>query len=116
MGKNLFDPTLARRPSLVAGPDDPITVAAVAEKDVTTRSAAEDQLREAQTNMRNLLEHSPAVLYALAFEGDTVVPRFVTQNVTRLLGVPSGDTLNVEWWNDHLHPDDRENAQVGDPE
>ncbi len=73
--------------------------------DVTERKRTEEQLRE-------FLNHSPAVLYAVKLEGDTLVPRFVSENITRLLGVPQQETLDMEWWLDHIHPDDRERADT----
>jgi PAS domain S-box-containing protein len=86
--------------------DSAITHFVAVMHDVTERKQAEEQLRE-------FLNHSPAVLYALEIEGETVVPRLVTANITRLLGVPQAETMNTEWWREQIHPDDRELAEAG---
>jgi PAS domain S-box-containing protein len=78
--------------------------------DTTKRKLAEQQLRDAHTQLRELLEHSPAVLYALKLEGDQIVPRLVSENVNRLLGFQVRETMSYTWWYEQLHPDDREGA------
>jgi PAS domain S-box-containing protein len=70
------------------------------------------QLREANGQLRELLDHSPAVLYALKLEGETVVLRLSGGNITGLLGFPADQTLSREWWLDHLHPSDRALAEA----
>ena len=78
--------------------------------DTTKRKLAEQQLRDAHTQLRELLEHSPAVLYALTLEGDVIIPRLVSENVHRLLGFQVQETMSYIWWYEQLHPDDRERA------
>jgi PAS domain S-box-containing protein len=74
--------------------------------DVTQRKQTEEQLRE-------FLNHSPAVLYALKIDGGTITPRLVSQNITRFLGVPQSETMSMDWWRDHVHPDDSGRAEAG---
>jgi PAS domain S-box-containing protein len=90
----------------VLGQDGGITHFVGVMHDVTERKRTEEQLRE-------FLDHSPAVLYALTIEGDTLVPRLVSENITHLLGVPQEDALRVEWWTTNIHPDDRARAEAG---
>ncbi|HUP45388.1 MAG TPA: PAS domain S-box protein, partial [Thermoanaerobaculia bacterium] len=78
--------------------------------DVTEQRTAEQKLRVAHQEMRELLEHSPVVLYALAIDGDRVEPRMTSENVMRLLGYLAAETLSHEWWLAHIHPDDRARA------
>ncbi len=80
--------------------------------DITERKHAEEQLRDAHAQLRELLEHSPVVLYALSLEGDTIIPRLVSENVTRMLGFQVEETLSLAWWQGQLHPDDRELAEA----
>ena len=70
------------------------------------------QLRDANAQLRELLQHSPAVLYALRVEGETIVPRLASENVSRLLGFQVAEALRPEWWSEHLHPEDRERAEA----
>jgi len=78
--------------------------------DITERRQSEEQLREAHAQLRQLLDHSPAVLYALRVEGERIVPRFASENITHLLGFDSADALTYEWWLGHLHDEDRQRA------
>jgi PAS domain S-box-containing protein len=79
--------------------------------DITERKHAEEQLREAHAQLRDLLDHSPAVLYALSLDGDTIIPRLVSENITRLLGFQVEETLSFAWWQGQIHPDDHERAE-----
>jgi PAS domain S-box-containing protein len=78
--------------------------------DITERRHAEEQLRDANAQLREFLDHSPAVLYALRVEGKKIVPRFASENISRLLGFETSDALNYEWWTEQLHEGDRERA------
>lgn len=80
--------------------------------DVTKRKRAEEELRTTHAQLREFLDHSPAVLYALKI-GDRVIPRLVSENVTHLLGVPQEETLGADWWLNSVHPDDRARAEAG---
>ncbi len=90
----------------VIGDDGVITQFVAVMRDVTERKRTAEQLRA-------FLDHSPAVLYALTIEEEAILPRLVSENITRLLGVPQSDTMSMEWWLDHTHPDDRERAEAG---
>ncbi|HEV2456145.1 MAG TPA: response regulator [Verrucomicrobiae bacterium] len=71
---------------------------------------AEEQLQTAHAQMRQLLEHSPAVIYSLKVEGKKLVPKIVSENVTSLLGYTVAEASSHEWWLAQLHRDDRERA------
>jgi len=68
------------------------------------------ELRHTQQRLLHLLEHSPAVIYALRIEGEKITPYLVSENITRLLGFTVTETLSYEWWMGQLHPDDRDRA------
>jgi len=84
--------------------------------DITERKRSEEQLRDANSQLRQFLDHSPAVLYALRVEGDRIVPRFASENITRLLGYEAEESLSYEWWLGQLHDDDRERAANSIPQ
>src|SRR4051794_31161507 len=78
--------------------------------DITERRRAEEELRNANEQLREFLDRSPAVLYALRVEGETIIPRFASENITRFLGFNAEEVLSYEWWLGQLHDDDRESA------
>ena len=65
-------------------------------------------LRLAQAQLGQLLEHSPAVLYASKLQGDRVVPHLVSENVSTLLGFTVTEAMSPNWWLGQLHPEDRD--------
>jgi PAS domain S-box-containing protein len=82
-------------------------------QDVTTQKRAEEDLRRSHAQLQQMVDFSPAVLYALRLEGEKIIPYAVSENVTRLLGFTVEETLSYAWWLDQLHPDDRERAVAG---
>src|SRR5258707_5831321 len=59
---------------------------------------------------RHLLAHSPTVIYGLKVEGGEGVPNVVSENIMEVLGFSLEEALRKEWWEEHLHPDDRARA------
>ncbi len=82
-------------------------------RDVTERKRAAEELHFVHKRLRHLLDHSPAVIYALKLQGEKVIPYLVSENINELLGFTVAETLTFEWWAGHLHPDDREAAING---
>jgi len=72
------------------------------------RKRAEEALREAERRMHHLLSSSPAVLYSLRVEGETLAPTWVSENIERLSGYTPADVAGPDWWAERVHPDDRE--------
>ena len=54
-----------------------------------------------------MVTHSPAMIYRLKVEGESLVPLAVSANITALLGYAVAETLHREWWPAQIHPDDR---------
>ncbi len=71
---------------------------------------AEEELKTAHAQLRQLLEHSPAVIYSLKVEGKNLIPKIVSENLTALMGFSVAEALSYDWWLAQLHPDDRERA------
>jgi two-component system cell cycle sensor histidine kinase/response regulator CckA len=78
--------------------------------DVTERKHAEDELLLAHEKLRHLLAHTPAVIYALRVEEQSVKPHIVSENINEFLGFTVSETLHYEWWVSQLHPEDRQRA------
>jgi PAS domain S-box-containing protein len=76
--------------------------------DVTERKAVEEELRTTHAQLRELLAHSPAVIYTLKLDGEKITPAVVSDNIERLLGVTAAESARYEWWLKSLHPEDRD--------
>jgi PAS domain S-box-containing protein len=72
-----------------------------------------EELRLAHDQMRRLLAHSPAVIYTLRIDGDRVEPTFVSDNIERLSGLSVAESTRYRWWENSLHPDDRDRVLAG---
>jgi PAS domain S-box-containing protein len=74
------------------------------------RNQVEEELHATHAQLRQVLEHSPAVIYALKVQGQNLVPYVVSENMIHLLGFTVAEALSYEWWFGRLHPEDRERA------
>jgi PAS domain S-box-containing protein len=91
--------------------------ASAIDRDISERVRLERALREAARRLDDISSASPAVLYTLDVQADdTLVPTWVSRNVTAVLGYSVDEALAANWWADHLHPDDRANALALVPE
>jgi PAS domain S-box-containing protein len=78
------------------------------EDEIAERTRIEEELRSTHEQLRHLLAHTPAVIYSLRVEGQSVTPVFVSENIERLLGVTVAESKRSEWWLESLHPEDRD--------
>jgi len=67
-------------------------------------------LRATSARLSHLVATSPTILYELGIEDQRLVPRWVSTNITTILGYSEAEALEPGWWKDNLHPDDRETA------
>jgi two-component system, cell cycle sensor histidine kinase and response regulator CckA len=77
-------------------------------RDIAERKRVEEELRITHEKLRQLLAHSPAVIYTLKIDGQTVTPTVVSDNIERLLGFEVEAISHYDWWYNSLHPEDRE--------
>lgn len=85
-------------------------------EDITARKQADAALLAANAKLQHVLASSPAVLYSLKLDGDTVTSVWVSDNVNTLLGYAMPPTWNASWWLDSLQPQDREAGQLQLPD
>lgn len=80
--------------------------------DITERKRSEEALRASSAEMRAILEHVPAVTYRAPAEA-LLSTRYVSPQIESLLGYDAGHFFsNPQWWQDALHPEDRERVLV----
>jgi two-component system cell cycle sensor histidine kinase/response regulator CckA len=77
-------------------------------RDITERERAESALLAAQQRLQHVVSSSPAVLYSLRVDGESLIPTWVSQNIIRLSGYTPEENRGAEWWAERLHPEDRE--------
>jgi PAS domain S-box-containing protein len=77
-------------------------------QDITERKRIEEELRIAHEKLRQLLAHSPVVIYTLKIIGQTITPVIVSDNMERLLGYTVEESSHYDWWANSLHPEDRD--------
>jgi two-component system, cell cycle sensor histidine kinase and response regulator CckA len=76
--------------------------------DITERKRIEEELRVTHEKLRQLLAHSPAVIYTLKIDDQSITPAVVSDNIERLLGFTVEESSHYDWWVNHLHPEDRD--------
>lgn len=75
--------------------------------DITAQKQLEDQLRAAEAKNRALIDQIPSIVWLEPLD-DNPEPPFVSAAVETVFGVGRTEWLNTSWWEDHLHPSDRD--------
>ena len=77
--------------------------------DITERTEAEEQLRRQEQQYRELVQTTSAILWR--GDPETFEFTFVSKEAEHLLGYPRERwTQDPNFWNDHLHPGDKDRA------
>jgi PAS domain S-box-containing protein len=84
--------------------------------DITDRKLAEQELGAAQSRLRALIEHIPAVVYTQAIDG-AQDDFWISPQVADIFGYTPDEWAETEdFWEEHLHPDDRDAVLALDAE
>ena len=76
-------------------------------RDVTHRKQTEGALRRSEQRFSQLVANAPAVLFTCRADENCAIT-FVSENIVPLLGVQPQDCLaNPDFWQTHIHPEDR---------
>jgi len=84
----------------------------------TTRQERDDALMAHSMSERRidrLLAATGVVLYALALHGDEAVLVDMSENIVDMLGYVPGNIRGLDWWRNHVHPEDLPQAALGVP-
>ena len=76
--------------------------------EIIERMEAEGALRQSQEHLRLLLETTSAIPWEASAE--TWLFTYVGPQAARVMGYPVDEWYQKDFWTDHIHPEDRENA------
>lgn len=79
-------------------------------QNITERKSAEQQAHTLSQQLSHYNATSPAISYALRFDGTKFIPEWMSENITQILGYTTAEALNPDWWSSHLYPDDKNKA------
>ena len=74
--------------------------------DITERKTIEQALIDSERYLHHLLSATPTLTYSLKWDGEKMVPNWMSENLTRLLGYTQKETYDPNWWRSNIHPDD----------
>ena len=77
-------------------------------RDISERKRYEEELLEAQRRLEQVVHCSPGGTYSFKIDNGSLIPTFISQNVTEQLGYEKKEYLKKDWWRSNIHPEDRE--------
>jgi PAS domain S-box-containing protein len=78
--------------------------------DLSERNLIQEELKNTQAGLKQLLTGSSAVIYAMKIKKNKFVLTWISENVKRQLGYTAKELLEFERLEDIIHPDDLEKA------
>lgn len=70
----------------------------------------EEKRRALEHSLAQLVQVSPVVLYT--FRPEDLMPLWVSPNVREILGYTPEEALQPNWWQENVHPEDRDAAMI----
>ncbi len=81
-------------------------------RDVTERELSSMAIQNLTDQLQHYLTKSPTITYALCVKNRTWVPKWKSENISRILGYTVEESLSSTWWETTVHPDDLEAASA----
>lgn len=81
-----------------------------AARDITDRKNSEQEIFELSERLQHYLATSQTITYALRINNKSVLPFWISENVTRILGYEIQEVLNETWWSENLYPEDKKST------
>jgi PAS domain S-box-containing protein len=78
--------------------------------DITPRKRAEEQLRAARERLQYVVASNPAVIYTgkPVMDGSDFVLTYISERISAMFGFQPSDFIgHPEFWDSHIHPEDR---------
>jgi PAS domain S-box-containing protein len=72
------------------------------------RRRAEEELLATQARLERVLASSGAVIYLLQTDHGDFTPVWISDNVQRVMGFETAEAMAPAWWQQHIHPEDRD--------
>ena len=69
---------------------------------------AKEAHRQSEKRFKNLVDTTDGIVWELDLSTDVVT--YISKNVERILGYPMQDWKGSDFWSQHIHPDDRQQA------
>jgi PAS domain S-box-containing protein len=73
------------------------------------REKLEAELRQAQQRLEQVVISNPAIIFTLTTSEERIEGiSWISDNLRQILGYDPAEALGHEWWEAHIHPDDRD--------
>lgn len=78
--------------------------------DITPLKKAESAVIKSKERLDHVISSTPTVLYSLRVENNRFIPEWISKSITRISGYQVEEALQADFWERHVHPDDREHC------
>ncbi len=78
--------------------------------DITPLKKAENAVIKSKERLDHVISSTPTVLYSLRVENNRFIPEWISKSITRISGYQVEEALQADFWERHVHPDDREHC------
>jgi len=93
--------------SKLKGPDNQWNGFVAIIKDISRHEAQKKEIAAMKEELEMIISNSPAAFYSFEVINNRINTKYISRNLTRLLGYePDELSITTEWWESRIHPDD----------